>query len=135
MVPLLRSVFTYVVYFGTAVLILGTLGFNPMPFLAAPASSARHGFGAESLINDVVSGFFILFEQSISRGLHRGRPARRASSKPSSSGPRIRDIDGRLHIVKNGDRKQVVNYSKDYAMAVVAVEVRYDATCAPCSRP
>jgi len=34
MVPLVRSAFGYLVYFGTAVLILSVLGFNPMPFLA-----------------------------------------------------------------------------------------------------
>jgi len=40
---------------------------------------------------------------------------------------RIRDADGRLHIVRNGDMKQVVNYSKDYAIAVVPVDVNYEA--------
>ena len=40
---------------------------------------------------------------------------------------KIRDGDGRLHIVRNGDMKLVVNYSKDYAVAVVALEVGYDA--------
>ena len=59
----MRSALGYVVYFGTAVLILGALGFNPMPFLAgAGILGLVIGFGAQSLINDVVSGFFILFE-------------------------------------------------------------------------
>src|SRR5262249_48375503 len=63
MVPLVRSAFGYAVYFGTAVLVLGALGFNPMPFLAgAGLLGLVVGFGAQSLINDVVSGFFILFE-------------------------------------------------------------------------
>src|SRR5262249_39265989 len=63
MAPLVRSAFTYAVYFGSAVLILATLGFNPMPFLAgAGILGLVVGFGAQSLINDVVSGFFILFE-------------------------------------------------------------------------
>jgi hypothetical protein len=38
MVPLVRTAFTYATYFGTAVLILGSLGFNPMPFLAEPGA-------------------------------------------------------------------------------------------------
>ena len=43
--------------------ILGTLGFNPLPFLAgAGLLGLVIGFGAQSLINDVVSGFFIPFE-------------------------------------------------------------------------
>ena len=63
MVPLVRSTFMYVAYFMTAVLILAALGFNPMPFLAgAGILGLVVGFGAQSMINDVVSGFFILFE-------------------------------------------------------------------------
>ena len=48
----------------TTVLVLGSLGFNPLPFLAGAGLLAGLviGFGAQSLINDVVSGFFILFE-------------------------------------------------------------------------
>src|SRR5262249_915355 len=47
MVPLVRSAFGYGAYFATAVLILGTLGFNPMPFLAgAGLLGLVIGFGA-----------------------------------------------------------------------------------------
>jgi small conductance mechanosensitive channel len=40
---------------------------------------------------------------------------------------KIRDTDGRLHVLRNGAIKPIINYSKDYAMAVVPVEVAYDA--------
>jgi moderate conductance mechanosensitive channel len=43
---------------------------------------------------------------------------------------KLRDADGRLHIVRNGDVKQVVNYSKEYALAIVPVNVAYDADLA-----
>ena len=129
MVPLLRSTFTYAAYFGTAVLILGTLGFNPMPFLAgAGIIGLVIGFGAQSLINDVVSGFFILFENIYLVGDSiEGGGAKGVVEAIEFRTTRIRDNDGRLHIVKNGDIKQVVNYSKDYTMAVVPVDVSYDA--------
>ena len=39
----------------------------------------------------------------------------------------IRDAEGRLHIVRNGDMKPVINYSRDYGVAVVAVDVSYEA--------
>ena len=39
----------------------------------------------------------------------------------------IRDADGRVHVIRNGDMKPVINYSRDYGMAIVAVEVPYDA--------
>lgn len=40
---------------------------------------------------------------------------------------KVRDTEGRLHIIRNGDMKPVINYSRDYTVAVVAVDVAYDA--------
>ena len=142
MVPLLRSTFTYAAYFATAVLILGTLGFNPLPFLAgAGLLGLVIGFGAQSLINDVVSGFggkqilledpagfFILFENIYLVGdVIEGGGAKGVVEAIEFRTTRIRDADGRLHIVRNGDMKQVVNSSKDYTVAVVPVDVSYEA--------
>ncbi len=128
MVPLVRSTFTYAAYFATAALMLGVLGFNPMPFLAgAGILGLVVGFGAQSLINDVVSGFFILFENiylvgdTIESGAARG-----IVEAIEFRTTKIRDAEGRLHIIRNGDMKLVVNYSKDYSMAVVTFDVAYD---------
>ena len=127
-VPLVRSAFTYGAYFGTAVLMLSALGFNPMPFLAgAGILGLVIGFGAQSLIDDVVSGFFILLENmylvgdTIEVGAARG-----VVEAIDFRTTKIRDGDGRLHVIRNGAIKPVVNYSKDYTMAVVPVEVAYD---------
>src|SRR5262249_38011886 len=86
------------------------------------------GFGAQSLINDVVSGFFILFENIYLVGdtVEVG-PARGVVEAIEFRVTKIRDGEGRLHIIRNGDMKPVVNYSKDYTVAVVAVEVAYDS--------
>jgi small conductance mechanosensitive channel len=129
MVPLVRSTFMYVAYFVTAVLILGALGFNPMPFLAgAGILGLVIGFGAQSMINDVVSGFFILFENIYLVGdIIECGSARGMVEAIEFRTTKIRDADGRLHIVRNGDMKLVVNYSKDYGVAAVALEVGYDA--------
>lgn len=127
--PLVRSTFVYAVYFATAVLILGSLGFNPMPFLAgAGILGLVIGFGAQSLINDVVSGFFILFENTYLVGdVIEAAGAKGVVEAIEFRTTKIRDGDGRIHVVRNGDVKQVINYSKDYTMAVVPVEVDYDA--------
>jgi small conductance mechanosensitive channel len=127
--PLVRSTFTYAVFFATAVLILSSLGFNPMPFLAgAGILGLVIGFGAQSLINDVVSGFFILFENTYLVGDHiEAAGAKGIVEAIEFRTTKIRDADGRIHIVRNGDVKQVINYSKDYTMAIVPVEVVYDA--------
>jgi small conductance mechanosensitive channel len=129
MIPLLRSAFGYAVYFGTAVLILSLLGFNPMPFLAgAGLLGLVIGFGAQSLINDVVSGFFILFENIYLVGdVVEVGSARGVVEAIEFRTTRIRDAEGRVHVIRNGDMKPVINYSKDYGVAIVAVEVPYDA--------
>ena len=127
--PLLRTAFTYAVYFSAAVLILASLGFNPVPFLAgAGILGLVVGFGAQSLINDVVSGFFILFENTYIVGdsievMH----AKGVVEEIEFRTTKIRDSNGRVHIIRNGDVKQVVNYSKDYTYAVVPVDVDYSA--------
>ena len=129
MVPLVRSAFGYGAYFGTAVLVLGALGFNPMPFLAgAGLLGLVIGFGAQSLINDVVSGFFILFENIYLVGdIVEVGAARGVVEAIEFRVTQIRDGEGRLHVLRNGDMKPVVNYSKDYGVAVVAVDVAYDS--------
>jgi small conductance mechanosensitive channel len=129
MAPLVQTAFVYGGYFIIAVLILGSLGFNPMPFLAgAGILGLVVGFGAQSLINDVVSGFFVLFEDTYLVGdtIETG-PAKGVVEGIEFRTTRIRDLDGRLHILRNGDIKEVINYSKEYTLAVVPVEVPYDA--------
>ncbi len=129
MAPIVRSAFTYAVYFGTMVLILASLGFNPMPFLAgAGILGLVVGFGAQSLIHDVVSGFFILFENTFLVGdAIEAAGAKGVVEAIEFRTTKIRDGDGRLHIVRNGDIKQVINYSKEYALAVVSFDVPYHA--------
>ena len=129
MAPLVRSAFTYAVYFGAAVLILASVGFNPLPFLAgAGILGLVIGFGAQSLINDVVSGFFILFENTYLVGdvveLGKGKGVVEAIEFRTT---KFRDDDGRVHVVRNGDVKDVINYSKDYTVAVVPVDIAYGA--------
>jgi small conductance mechanosensitive channel len=129
MVPLVRTAFTYSVYFAAAVLALGALGFNPMPFLAgAGILGLVVGFGAQALINDIVSGFFILFENTylVGETIEVG-DAKGLVEAIDFRTTKIRDGEGRLHIIRNGDMKPIVNYSRDYTVAVVDVTVGYDA--------
>ena len=63
MIPLFRSLLQYLIYFSVAVSILYILDINPTPILAgAGIVGIAVGLGAQTLINDIVCGFFILFE-------------------------------------------------------------------------
>jgi small-conductance mechanosensitive channel len=80
------------------------------------------------MIADLVSGFFIIFENVYLVGdIIEGAGAHGQVEEIAFRTTRIRDQDGRLHIIRNGDMKQVVNYSKDYVKAVVPIEVPYQA--------
>jgi small conductance mechanosensitive channel len=127
--PIVRSTFAYAIYFGTAVLILASLGFNPMPFLAgAGILGLVVGFGAQALIHDVVSGFFILFENTYLVGDSiEAAGAKGIVEAIEFRTTKMRDVDGRVHVVRNGDVKQVVNYSKEYSLAIVTFDTPYDA--------
>src|SRR5208283_5269674 len=63
LVPLLESVSRYVIYFGS-VMMMPVLGVDTTPVLAsAGVVGLAVGLGAQSFVSDVVSGFFILFEE------------------------------------------------------------------------
>ena len=129
MAPLIRSAWTYVAHFAMLTLVLNAIGFNVMPFLAgAGIAGLVIGFGAQSMINDVVSGFFILFENIYLVGdLIEVGAARGVVEAIEFRTTKIRDGEGRLHIIRNGDMKTVINYSRGYGVAIVAVDVAYDA--------
>ena len=128
-VPLARSLFRVACYFAIAILILDALNIDTTPFLAgAGILSMVIGLGAQAMINDVVSGFFILFENVYLVGdVIEGGGAKGTVESIEFRTTRIRDADGRLHIIRNGDMKQVVNYSKEFIRAVVPFDVGYDA--------
>jgi moderate conductance mechanosensitive channel len=103
------------------------LGFNPIPLLAgAGVLGLVVGFGTQSLINDLVSGFFIIFEYTFQVGDYV--EVNKASGVVESIGLRttsIRSDNGELHILQNGKLGDVVNHSHEYTNAVVNVGVSY----------
>lgn len=129
LVPLIKSVLRYLVYFGAFVLMLGALELNPGPVLAgAGLVGLVVGLGAQPLINDVVSGFFILFENLFLVGdyIETGS-ARGVVEAIDIRTTRIRDPNGQQHILRNGQLNEIINYSKKFTFAVVEVGVAYDS--------
>jgi small conductance mechanosensitive channel len=125
LIPLLSSTGQYVLYFGSAILMLGELGFDTKPILAAAGIiGLAVGLGAQNLVSDVVSGFFILFENQYLVGdyVQIGD----ASGIVEAVGIRvtqIRDGQGKVYIIPNGQIKGVVSYSKGHVNAVVDLKV------------
>ena len=108
-------------------LILGELGVSVAPILgAAGVVGLAVGFGAQSLVKDYFTGLFILLEDQIrvgdvvKVGEHAG-----LVEVVTLRYVQLRDYDGRVHFLPNGVITTVVNFSRDFAYAVIDIGVAY----------
>jgi small-conductance mechanosensitive channel len=107
--------------------ILGILGINTAPLIAgASVAGLAISFGAQNLIRDFISGFFILLENQYRVGdVIR---AAGVSGQVEDMNLRItvlRDLEGVAHFIPNGEIKVVSNLAKEWSRAVVNVGVAY----------
>lgn len=127
--PLIKSFLRSLVFFGALVLMLAALKVNPWPLLAgAGLVGVIFGLGAQPVISDLVSGFFILSESQYLVGdfVEIGEARGRVESIQLRT-TRIRGTDGRQHIFRNGQIATVVSHSKGYTFAVVDIGVSFDS--------
>ena len=108
-------------------LVLSEVGISVAPILgAAGVVGLAIGFGAQSLVKDYFTGFFILLENQIRQGdvvklgEHSG-----LVEVVTLRFVQLRDYDGYVHFVPNGQIGSVVNLSRGYAYAVIDVGVAY----------
>ena len=128
-IPLIQNGLKYLIYFGAGIAILYTININPTPILAgAGILGLAVSLGAQNLINDLVSGFFILFENYYLVGdFIETNDASGFVEAIELRTTRIRHPSGQVYIIRNGNINQLVNYSKNYIYAVVQVGVDYDS--------
>lgn len=128
MAPLLRSTSKYIIYFGAVVGSLYALDVNPAPILAgAGIIGLTLSLGAQNLVNDIVSGFFILFESYYLVGDYIATNETEGIVEAIElRTTRIRHPDGQVQIVRNGNIESVRNYSMEYVYAVVLVNLDYE---------
>ncbi len=121
LVPLIHSICQYLIYFGSVLWMLGVLGVDTRPLMAgAGILGLAVGLGAQSLVTDVVSGFFILFENQFLVGDYvKIGDAAGTVEEVGMRVTKIRDGQGKLHIIPNGQIKTVISYSASYVNAVV----------------
>jgi moderate conductance mechanosensitive channel len=127
----LSSVFRYVLVLGifvvAFVMIIGELGVEIGPILAAAGIvGIAVGFGAQSLVQDVISGFFILLEDQIRVGdvvqiADKGGLVERINLRMTI----LRDLSGNVHYVRNGKIQVVTNMTKDFSRYVFDIGVAY----------
>lgn len=128
-IPILNSSSKYLLYFASSIFILDSIGLDPAPILAgAGIMGLAVGLGAQNLINDVVSGFFVLFENYYLVGDYVATDSVEGIVEAIElRTTRIRHPNGQLQIIRNGDVNSITNYSKEYVYAVVEIGVEYDS--------
>jgi small conductance mechanosensitive channel len=111
----------------TALLILGELGISVAPILgAAGVAGIAIGFGAQSLVKDYFTGFFLLLENQIRLGdvVDAGGKSG-VVEELTLRYLRLRDYSGNVHFVPNSNIAAVTNMSMGFAYAVVDAGVAY----------
>ena len=119
---------TQVVIFSAAVLMcLKEFGIDIAPLLAGVGIvGLAVGFGAQSLVKDVINGFFILLENRMS--VRDVVEIAGKSGLVESIGLRVtvlRDLEGNVHVVPNGEISTLTNMTKEWSRAVLEIGVAY----------
>lgn len=127
----LAQVFGYaasvVIWVLAGIMVLAELGVSVAPILGAVGVvGIAVGFGAQSLVKDYFTGFFILLENQIRQGdsvrigEHEG-----LVEEITLRYVQLRDYAGYVHFIPNGMITSVINMSREYANAVIDVGVSY----------
>lgn len=125
---LITSIFTYVMYFVIVTAVLALFGVNISSLIAvAGVGGVAIGFGAQTLVQDIISGLFIWIEGSIAVGdivEINGLTGEVESIALRTTV--IRNGNGNLYSIPNGDIRTVTNMSQDFKKALVDIRCPYD---------
>ena len=133
LVSVLRSLFSATVWLISGVMVLGELGVEVGPLLAAAGIvGVAVGFGAQSLVRDFVSGFFVLLEDqyrvgdSVEISIVDGVLVKGTVERFSLRSTALRESDGSLHHVSNGVVQVVSNRSAGWSQAILDIGIAYN---------
>jgi small-conductance mechanosensitive channel len=127
LLPLFSKVVFTVLAVMVALIVLSELGINIGPLLAgAGVIGLAIGFGAQTLVKDVITGLFILIEDSIVVGDYVEVGGHEGDVESISIRTiRLRDPAGSVHTVPFSDVGTVLNYTKDFSHVVLNIGIAY----------
>ncbi len=121
----LEALARFVIFFIATLMILDVFRIPIGPLLAsAGIAGIAIGFGAQSLVKDFISGFFILFENQYSVGdvIQIGTSKGTVEDLDLRT-TKLRDAQGQLHIIPNSEIKVVINQSRGWARPIIDIGV------------
>jgi small-conductance mechanosensitive channel len=124
----LRSITSLLIYGTAIVIVLGEFGVNLGPLVAgAGIVGVALGFGAQSLVRDFLSGIFMLIEDQYGVGdIVDVGDATGVVEEIKLRTTRLRDINGTVWFIPNGEIRRVGNKSQQWARAVLDIGVAYN---------
>ncbi|MEO0114056.1 MAG: mechanosensitive ion channel family protein [candidate division WOR-3 bacterium] len=126
--PLINNLLKYIIFFFVLIMVLHEIGVDYSAILAgAGIVGLAVGFGAQTLVRDVISGFFLLFEDTISVGdvITVGNE----SGVVESIGLRatqFREFSGLLRVIPNGELTRFGNFNRGFMRAIVNINLAYE---------
>ena len=125
---ILTSLVTAAVGFIAILMMLRELTVDVMPILTgAGIAGLAIGFGAQNLVRDVISGFFLILEDQVRIGdLARINGVAGTVEQINLRTIVVRDGEGAVQVFPNGTITTLANLSKQFAYAVVEIRVAYD---------
>jgi small-conductance mechanosensitive channel len=133
LVSVLRSIFSVGIWTVSTFMILDELGVPVGPLLTgAGIAGVAIGFGAQSLVRDFVTGFFVLLEDqyrvgdSVEVGIVDGVQVKGTVERFSLRSTALRQSDGTLHQIPNGVMQVVSNRSAGWSQAILDIPIAYN---------
>jgi small-conductance mechanosensitive channel len=125
---ILTSLVSAVVGFVAILMLLRELSIDVVPILTgAGIAGLAVGFGAQNLVRDVISGFFLILEDQVRIGdLARINGTAGIIEQINLRTIQLRDGEGAVHVFPNGTITALANLSKQFAYAVVDIKVAYN---------
>ncbi|HYF06590.1 MAG TPA: mechanosensitive ion channel domain-containing protein, partial [Acetobacteraceae bacterium] len=127
LLPMLRTALLVVILIFVALNVLTEIGVNVAPLIAgAGVVGLAIGFGSQTLVRDVITGIFLLFEDAVAVGdVVTVGGMTGVVEQLSIRSIRLRATDGSVHIIPFSAVSTVTNMTRDYAFAVLDVTVTY----------
>jgi small conductance mechanosensitive channel len=124
---ILTSMVTATVGFVAILMLLRELSIDVLPILTgAGIAGLAIGFGAQNLVRDVISGFFLILEDQVRIGdLARINGIAGTVEQINLRTIILRDVEGAVQVFPNGTITALANLSKQFAFAIVDVRVAY----------
>jgi len=127
LLPVLRNFALFIVLVMASLSALAAMGLQIGPLLAgAGVVGIAVGFGAQTLVRDIISGIFFLLDDAFRVGEYIESGGIRGTVESFSlRSVKLRHINGQLHTVPFGDLKAITNFSRDWVVETLQVIVTY----------